>query len=296
MIRSHVARSLVVAAAFVPAVFGLVSARSAAPVRVPVTIEEVHSLEPGPLTRTTCEEAKPCIAIPLVVKGLDETGEERTLVTAYPVGPQLVKDVADDFRDVTDVVLRNLRPSLATGVKAKDHATRLVCKQSIAGVDTKVKYRLNKGVKMPIKVETTVARIAKKAAERLGKPIVVTSATRSPKSQAAAMRNKIALGDNVMKLYADKKSAWQVLSAYKEAKRAGASKEQVTERMAEVIEDQVDRGVYLSNHLREGAIDIRTKDLSHWERKELVAAVQDVPGVRRTILETIPPHLHLELE
>jgi hypothetical protein len=149
---------------------------------------------------------------------------------------------------------------------------------------------------MPVKIEKTVAQFAKQAAARIQRPIVVTSAARTPQSQAEALRTKIAMGDNIMKLYRDKQSAYAVLLAYKQAKHAGASKAQVVEQMAEVIESQVDQGVFLSNHLREGAVDIRTRDLTNWQRKQLIAAAEEVPGVHKTILESIPPHLHIEIE
>jgi|GEM_PF-6389158 len=257
-------------------------------------LQEVEALQPGPLTKSTCEPASPCLAVPLAVTGVDAEGNKHTVVTEYPVGPELVDRVKNDFKETATVVLRNLRPALAQGTKAKDHATRLACKQSIWGVDSNVRYRVNSGIRIPVKVERTVAAIAQRAAVR--KPIVVTSAARTATSQADAMRTKIAMGDNVMRLYRDKRSAAQVVQAYREAKHSGASKTQVIARMAEVIKTQIDEGKFLSNHLREGAVDIRSRGLTNWERKEIVAAAQETPGVRRAIVETIPPHIHLELE
>lgn len=236
------------------------------------------------------------MAVPISVTGTTEMGDKATITTEYAVDPELVSKVQTDFRETADVVLRNLRPALQSGVKAKEHATRLATKRAIAQVDGTVKYRVASGVDMPVPIEAEVAQIAKQAAPRIGGPVVITSAARTPTSQAEALRTKISLGDNIVRLYANKDAAKSVLYAYKQAKHAGGSKQQVVAAMANVIRAQTEKGVYLSNHLREGAVDIRTRGLSGWQRKQLVAAVQASPGVRKTLLESTPPHLHVEIE
>jgi hypothetical protein len=299
MFSTLLTRSLLTCIALTPAAYAseeMVTATAA------LTISDLHAVEnlsPGPLTKATCagETAPvPCLAVPLSVTGLTETGEKATITTEYAVNPEMVQKVKSDFDETADVVLRNLRPALQSGVKAKDHATRLATKRAIAQVDGTVKYRIQPGVKMPVPIEATVAQLAKRAAPRIGKPVIVTSAARTPTSQAEALRTKISLGDNIVRLYANKDAAKSVLYAYKQAKHAGGSKQQVVAAMANVIKAQTDKGVYLSNHLREGAVDIRTRDLSGWQRKQLVAAVQETPGVRNTLLESTPPHLHVEIE
>lgn len=164
------------------------------------------------------------------------------------------------------------------------------------GTEESLAYIVRPGVELPEKVEKTVAEIAEKAQERIGRPIVVTSASRSPQSQAAAMRTKLELGDNVMGLYRDKKAAGQIVKAYRKAKKSGANQAQVTDKMANVIANQVSNGVYLSRHLHEGAVDLRTVDLSATERKQLLAVVKEIPSVTKVILESTPPHLHIEIE
>ncbi|MGV3614027.1 MAG: hypothetical protein ACO1SV_01710 [Fimbriimonas sp.] len=291
-----IVRALVLVSTLATGANAFDSSESAAVVRTPSDLSQVEALKPGALTKSTCADSEPCLAVPLAVTGVNEFGESETVVTQYPVGPELVAKVKDDFQETADVVLRNLRPALQSGVKAKDHSTRLACKQSIAAVDQNVKYRVASGVKMPVQIETTVSQLAKRVATRIKRPMVVTSAARTPTTQAEALRTKISLGDNIVKLYANKEAAASVLQAYKQAKWAGGSKQQVVESMANVIRAQMDKGVYLSNHLREGAIDVRTRDLTHWQRKQLVAAAKEVPGVGHSILESTPPHLHLEIE
>jgi hypothetical protein len=63
--------------------------------------------------------------------------------------------------------------------------------------------------------------------------------------------------------------------------------------MAMVIQRQIDAGVFISSHLRQGAVDLRSRDLTAFEKKVVrMAAVEE--GAR-VALETTPPHFHLEV-
>lgn len=291
MFSTYLTRSLLTCLALAPAAYASETELSTTTALTLGDLRDVEHLDPGPLTKVDSG-----LAVPLSVTGTTEMGDSATITTEYAVDSELVSRVKSDFPETADVVLRNLRPALQAGVKAKDHSTRLATKQAIAQVDGTVKYRVTSGVKMPVPIEATVARIAKQAAPRIGGPVVVTSAARTPTSQAEALRTKISLGDNIVRLYANKEAAKSVLYAYKQAKHAGGSKAQVVAAMADVIQAQTEKGVYLSNHLREGAVDLRTRGLSGWQRKHLVAAVNGTPGVRTTLLESTPPHLHVEIE
>jgi len=59
-----------------------------------------------------------------------------------------------------------------------------------------------------------------------------------------------------------------------------------------VISAQIVRGVYISKHLKAGAIDIRTKFLSDAEISRILD-IADRHGVR-AIREDIPKHIHMQ--
>ena len=59
------------------------------------------------------------------------------------------------------------------------------------------------------------------------------------------------------------------------------------------IDKQIGKGVYLSKHLKKGAVDVRIRDMTSSEKEAFKKAVKDVAD--SVILETIPPHFHLQL-
>jgi hypothetical protein len=301
MIQSQTAHTLLLAAVVVTCgvVMNRPSLASASQSTAHTTAElkSVNSLKSGEIA--PCSEsltAEGCFAVPVAVQGSDANGKPTTVVTQYAVGPNFVDQIKKDFADSANVVLRQLRPTLQNAAHTGDLEVKKTSLMALAEINAAVPYFVQPGIKMPLKVEKKVAEIAKKQYAKSGRPIVITSGTRTPESQADAMRTKLSMGDNVMRLYRNKRAVASIVHAYKEAKHWGVSDEQVTEHMANVIEKQVQKGVFISSHLKSGAIDIRTRDLSPEERHELVATVQNTPGVVRSIQESIPPHLHLELQ
>ncbi len=152
-------------------------------------------------------------------------------------------------------------------------------------------YELKSGVVLISKIEAKVKRIADSYYAKAKKKITVTSGTRSAKAQAKAMYGKLAAGGS-MSIYKDKASAKEVKKAYSEGKKAEESKGQIVKRMAKVIEGQVKKGKYLSKHLRAGAIDVRSRDMSSKEKEYFKQAIKGV--AKSFILEKKPPHWHLQ--
>jgi len=112
-------------------------------------------------------------------------------------------------------------------------------------------------------------------------PIVMTSGTRTPASQASALRTKLNLGDDVRALYSQKDLIDQVLGG--DTSTAG---------MTATLESQIRQNRYLSRHMRGDAIDIRIAGLDASEMNRLRAAMVN-SGVRH-LFETTPAHLHVE--
>jgi hypothetical protein len=128
---------------------------------------------------------------------------------------------------------------------------------------------------------------------KTGAHLVVTSGTRDPLRQAQAMYKMLRLGADILELYRNKAAAREVKQAFD----ANAAKppEDAIGAIHAVLEAQIDRGVFISAHLRAGAVDIRNRTMSAAERRAFVKAVEEV-GSTTLLEETKPPHYHLQLE
>ena len=122
-------------------------------------------------------------------------------------------------------------------------------------------------------------------AGRVGFPLYVTSGERSARDQARAMLKKVDLGEDLADLLALYRRDDLVEELYKLPPEEA--------RWAEAIQAQIDRGDYLSSHLRKGALDLRTKDKTAAQVDAMEAAAQ-AEGAR-VVIEATPPHMHVEL-
>lgn len=95
-------------------------------------------------------------------------------------------------------------------------------------------------------------------------------------------------------IYTNHKAALEIKAAYDRAKAAGKPKSEVLAAMAAVIEDQVERRVFISRHLTARALDVRNNDMTSEQKRVFKQVVQAIGGV--TLLEEgKPPHFHLQL-
>ena len=113
-------------------------------------------------------------------------------------------------------------------------------------------------------------------------PLHITSAVRTPETQASAMIKKHSIGGarEIRKIYGEK--AEDFLAAPVSVSS-----------WASVVRDLIRQEILPSHHLTGDAIDIRTRDLSSDQIEELIKACKKV-GARKTLLETKPPHLHVD--
>lgn len=93
--------------------------------------------------------------------------------------------------------------------------------------------------------------------QQTGQNLHITSGYRPPARQASAMYDLIrANGTNyVQNLYANQGAVSEVLNAYR---NNSGSRTEAVAAMTRAIENQVGRGVYISDHLRSRALDIST--------------------------------------
>lgn len=155
-------------------------------------------------------------------------------------------------------------------------------------------YEILPDVNLPSKVEDRIKQVAAKYHKATGKTLTVTSGTRDATSQADAIYDKLAAGDDVVKLYKNKDAVIELKGIYDRGRSAKDGKDTIVARMAKAIRAQVKRGVFISAHLRSGAADIRNADMSASEKEAFVAAASK-SGLR-VLSETTPPHFHVQLD
>lgn len=152
-------------------------------------------------------------------------------------------------------------------------------------------YVLKSGVKLDSSIEAKVGKIADKYYKAVTKDLTVTSGTRDGASQAVAMFGKMKGGDKLA-IYKDKKSAKAILDIYEAGVKAKDTDAKIKKAITAVIVAQIKKKIYISKHLRKGAVDIRSKDMNAKEKKAFPDAAKGIS--KKTILEKTPPHWHLQ--
>jgi hypothetical protein len=175
------------------------------------------------------------------------------------------------------------------------HALPDLARTSPQGTGASPRYTVLPDVTLSDPVAARVAAIDAEYARRTGKHLTVTSGTRDAARQAKAMYKMMRLGGDIVRLYRNKDAAREIKDAHDAARSAGKPEGGVVGAMHAVIQGQIERGVYISAHLRAGAVDIRNRDMSAAEKKAFLAATAEAGGVR-LLEETTPPHYHLQVE
>jgi hypothetical protein len=96
-----------------------------------------------------------------------------------------------------------------------------------------------------------------------------------------------------VRLYRNKEAAQELKTAYERHRQKGRAA--TIAAMEKTIRGQIARGTYISSHLRAGAADIRSHDMTPAERRHFVEGALATKGVS-VLYETIPPHFHVQLE
>ena len=110
-------------------------------------------------------------------------------------------------------------------------------------------------------------------------PLHVTSAVRTVGEQAAAMKTKRDLGDDLRSLYGSKVAT--VLAA-----------PNTVAAMSAALQELANKGIVMSRHMFGDALDLRVRDWNTTQRATVAAAVASLGG--KPQFETTPPHLHIE--
>jgi hypothetical protein len=168
-------------------------------------------------------------------------------------------------------------------------------KPSRAEPEAPPRFTVLSGVTLSPEAADALERIDDAYYKRTGQRLVITSGTRDAARQAKAMYKMIRLGADIIGLYRNKAAAREIKAAYTKASGAGKPADAVVMAMYDTIRDQISRGVYISAHLRAGAVDIRNRNMSASQKRAFEQSVSEVGGAS-LLEETKPPHYHLQLE
>jgi hypothetical protein len=237
----------------------------------------------------------PCIEAFVVIVYPSQDGRLWGVSTSYKLDGLTVAAIQRDFGAAAPVALRQLEGPLAAArtdpdPRVRERAERLATQFA----DTR-RYDIESGATVPFKVERLVDEIARAHYASTHHRLTITSGSRGPDKQARAMFDKLELGDNILALYRDQQSAREIKAAYDAGKKAGTSAGEIVAAMTAVIQAQVDRGVYISRHLRDEAVDVRISDMGPDEAADFRRQVAKSELIAVGLEETQPPHFHLEL-
>lgn len=144
--------------------------------------------------------------------------------------------------------------------------------------------------------EERLKRIAARYYKATKKRLVVTGGTRPPQRQAQLVYDKLKHGDDIIAIYENKAAALELRNVYREAAAKGLGRKATIKAMSDVIDAQIARGVYVSKHLKSGAVDVRSWDMEGNLEKALREAVKQEAGV--TLMDErkgAEPHFHLNM-
>lgn len=153
-------------------------------------------------------------------------------------------------------------------------------------------FTVDNGVTLSDAARERVGLIADEYFRRTGNNLRVTDGTRTAHDQARQIYNKIQLNDTG--IYRNQTALAEIRRAYDAGVRAGKSRAQIINDMSAVIQGQVDRGVYISRHLRAGAVDVSVRGMTAADERAFRASVAAVSDGTSVLRETRPPHFHLQ--
>ncbi|MEO6717454.1 MAG: hypothetical protein ABIM50_09440 [Novosphingobium sp.] len=147
-----------------------------------------------------------------------------------------------------------------------------------------IRFSHSLGIDLPGPVIDKANILSDAVSQATGHGIHVTSGRRNAVRQAAAMYDNYF--NNRVPNYLNKAAEAEVRTAYHQALRSGVSRDHAITEMANVLSRQVGNGIFLSLHMRSGAIDIRTPPAN------VLRAIRNHPSVQSATVEK--NHIHIQ--
>ncbi len=148
-------------------------------------------------------------------------------------------------------------------------------------------YRVETEILMTERLQVKVAEVADRYFRITGSGLIITSGYRPPDRQARAMYGNITREGEIKirRLYKHKAAIDEILRVYRNHQ---GNPPVAIAKMQALIEDQIKRGMFISNHLLSNAVDVRKRTTT---LASLRTAAAQAGG--RVLIES--DHYHLEL-
>jgi hypothetical protein len=138
-----------------------------------------------------------------------------------------------------------------------------------------------------------VGRMADTYHQATGQRLTITDADRTPAEQADRVADTLDRGDRL--IYNNRAAANELEQAYRRASAApGSTPDSVRSAMTEVVRQQIGRGVYISDHLQGGAVDVRSNGMTDPAAFQRAAEAEGFRVVDERNRRA--PHWHLEYD
>jgi hypothetical protein len=260
----------------------------------PVSIQALHVWEAA---CGATEDVPPrCLNVDYVVAHRREDGTVDNDSQTYPLDPRFAEHLTADFGEYAAIALREADAAIEHLGLLEDADLRPAAQRCQQMIQRWVHYRVQAHARLPLGVEHRVAQVAALFHAHTRQVLVITSGTRTPEEQASAMYLKLVLGASLRKLYRKWEAAQEIKRAYDAGWSRRLRRRQIIAAMATVIREQMQRDVYVSPHLKAGAVDVRSRTLRTRAKAAFERAVASFTGLRLLREEKIPPHFHLEVE
>jgi hypothetical protein len=135
--------------------------------------------------------------------------------------------------------------------------------------------------------------IGKAYNEKTKKDVEITSGTRSAEQQADAMYGKLS-GKDDLHDYKNQDAAKDIKGAYDKGVEGNKSPADIKADMTKVINGQLEKGITISDHMKQNAVDVKSSNMDAEQKRAFTAAARAEGAT--VILETIPPHFHLQFD
>jgi hypothetical protein len=148
-----------------------------------------------------------------------------------------------------------------------------------------MRFSHSQGIDLPTEVIAKANSLSDSVYLATGRRIHVTSGRRPPHRQASAMYDNYR-NDTHPPTYANRVAEAEVHRAFQIGQKNKLSRDQTVLAMTIILEKQVQRGVYLSPHMRSNAIDIRMPS------PRVLQVIHKHPSVKRVGVEN--DHIHIQ--
>ena len=153
--------------------------------------------------------------------------------------------------------------------------------------DRMVFYHPAKEIVIPDRIKGALNDVAEEFFYRTDTPLFINSGRRNPITQARAMYRKFR--NNVRGDYTGPRGK-EIIGIYDHAVAGRYDEGQTLSVMTQAIQNQVERGEYVSPHLRDNAVDIRWQDTP--ARRNILREISERRG-HTLVDEGFPKHHHL---